>query len=284
MANVQPRVDHVVLDTRDGIDAAADVYRSLGFRLTERGRHTLGSINRLAVFESDYLELLGFDSAAGAPRADIAQFPAGLNGLVFATESAESLFRDLTARDIPMEEPQAFSRPVVLPDGVHDARFCVARLRKGAAPFGRMYFCQHLTPDLVWRPEWRQHPNGAAGLARVSIAARAPAVSAELFLRLFGRDNVREASGGAWNVTAGAVPIEVVPLDILQRQLGDAMPIASGRSDFIARIGIRTAALSRASEALRSAAIPFQVLEAGRILVPASAARNVAIEFVEGRS
>jgi len=264
------------------MDEAVHTYRSLGFFLTQRGRHTLGSINHLAVFESDYLELLGFDNAAGAPRADIAKFPAGLNGLVFATESTESLFRELQARDVPIEEPLAFSRPVILPDGSHDAKFRVVRLRKGAAAFGRLYFCQHFTPDLVWRPEWRRHPNGATGLARVSIAARAPGVSAEPFLRMFGRDNVREASGGGWNVAAGTVPIELLPLDVLQRQLSEAMPLPSGRSDYIARLSIRTASLSQASEVLRSGAIPFHRLEPGRILVPASAAGNVAIEFVEG--
>jgi hypothetical protein len=275
-------VDHVVLDTRDGMDAAVHVYRSLGFCLTERGRHTLGSINHLAVFERDYLELLGFETAAGAPRADIALYPAGLNGLVFGTESADGVFRDLRAKDVAVEEPQAFSRPVILPDGSRDARFQVARLRQGAAAFGRLYFCRHLTPELVWRPEWQRHPNGATGVARVSIAAQAPAVSAELFLRMFGRDHVREAAAGTWQVTAGTVRIEVLPLETLQRQLGQAMPEAAGRGDFMARLSIRTASLAQTSAVLRSAAIPFQHIQPGSILVPARAAGNVGLEFVQG--
>jgi hypothetical protein len=277
-------VDHVVLDTRDGMDAAVHAYRSLGFCLTERGRHTLGSINHLAVFERDYLELLGFDGAAGAPRVDIAPFPAGLNGLVFATESADGVYRDLRARDVAVEEPQAFSRPVILPDGARDARFQVARLRQGAAAFGRLYFCRHLTPELVWRPEWQRHPNGATGVARISIAARVPAVSAELFLRMFGRDRVREAAGGTWQVAAGTVHIEILPLETLQRQLGEAMPEAAGRGDFMARLSIWTASLAQASAVLRSAAISFRQGEPGRILVPAHAAGNVALEFVEGQA
>lgn len=284
MGIAQPRVDHVVLDTRDRLEEAVRVYRSLGFQLTDRGRHTLGSINHLAVFESDYLELLGFDIAAAAVRADIAQYPVGLNGLVFATPSADCLFHDLKARGVPVQEPVAFSRPVILPDGSHDAKFRVVRLQQDAVSFGRLYFCQHLTPDLVWRPEWRKHPNGAVGIARVSIAVRDPGVSADLFIRMFGREIMRQASAGSLTLAAGTVEIELVATDTLQVQLGDAMPLPSGRSDFIAKLGIRTASLRATSKALRDGGIPFTHPDPGRILIPASAALNVAIEFAEWRT
>ena len=280
MEIAQPRVDHVVLDTRDRLKEAVRVYHSLGFHLTDRSRHTLGSINHLAAFESDYLELLGFDIAAGTVRADIARYPVGLNGLVFATPSADSLFHDLRTRGVAVQEPLAFSRPVILPHGSHDAKFRVVRLQD-AASFGRLYFCQHLTRDLVWRPEWRKHPNGAVGIARVSIAVRDPGVSADLFIRMFGREIMRQASAGSWTLAAGTVEIELVATDTLQLQLGDAMPLPSGRSDFIAKLGIRTASLRATSQALRGGGIPFTHPDPGRILIPAGAALNVAIEFAE---
>src|SRR5215472_6536698 len=75
-------LDHIVIDAREEIDRAAQRFAELGFRLTPRGRHTVGSENHLAVFATDYLELLGFGSAA---RAELQPFPIGLNGLVFKT-------------------------------------------------------------------------------------------------------------------------------------------------------------------------------------------------------
>src|ERR1700693_946839 len=84
-------LDHVVVNARDRFDAAALCYRRLGFALTPHGRHTLGSVNRLAVFARDYLELVGVDPAAAAPRAELLRTPVGLNGLVFATEDADAL-------------------------------------------------------------------------------------------------------------------------------------------------------------------------------------------------
>src|SRR5437763_2868128 len=80
MAAISPVLDHVVIDVRDRIDEAMRCFQSLGFNLTPRGRHTLGSVNHLAMFATDYLELLGF--AGDAVRAEIMRFPVGLNGLV----------------------------------------------------------------------------------------------------------------------------------------------------------------------------------------------------------
>jgi len=53
-----PTLDHVVINVRDRIDEGADTFRRLGFTLTPRGYHTLGSMNHLAMFGTDYLELI----------------------------------------------------------------------------------------------------------------------------------------------------------------------------------------------------------------------------------
>ena len=43
-------IDHVVITVGDQLEATADRYQRLGFNLTERGHHTLGSSNYLAIF------------------------------------------------------------------------------------------------------------------------------------------------------------------------------------------------------------------------------------------
>jgi len=103
MAIAHPRVDRVVLDTQDRLEDDVGVDRSRGCHLAERSRHTLGFINHLAVFELDYLELPGFEAAGGAVRADTTQLPVGLNGLLFATPSADSLFQELKSRHVPVQ-------------------------------------------------------------------------------------------------------------------------------------------------------------------------------------
>ena len=79
-----PTLDHVVVNVHDRMDEAAALYARLGFTLTPRGTHSLGSINHLAIFGTDYLELIGTPEGGGA-RQDILGWPMGLNGLVWGT-------------------------------------------------------------------------------------------------------------------------------------------------------------------------------------------------------
>ena len=49
----QTRLDHVVINVRRDMDPAEALCRSLGFTITPRGYHSLGSINHLMMFDTD---------------------------------------------------------------------------------------------------------------------------------------------------------------------------------------------------------------------------------------
>ena len=165
-----PVLDHIVIDVRDRIDEAAQCFLRLGFTLTPRGQHTLGSSNHLAMFATDYLELLGFGQG-GANRPELAPFPIGLNGLVFKADDADRVYREALAAGLPIQPVQSFSRPVTLAGETRDARFRTTRLDPQRVAMGRVYFCQHLTRDLVWGRDGRAHANGASAILRLVIAA-----------------------------------------------------------------------------------------------------------------
>ena len=112
-----PTLDHVVINARDRIDEAAELYRRLGFTLTPRGYHTLGSMNHLAMFGTDYLELIAAE-AGDDRRPEIMGAPLGLNGLVFGSEDSAATYAALRDAGVPVEPPQEFSRPVALPGGL----------------------------------------------------------------------------------------------------------------------------------------------------------------------
>lgn len=275
-----PALDHLVVDVGPALDAAAATYRALGFTLTERGRHSLGSSNHLAMFETNYLELLSAGPTGAPIREELVGFGPGLNGLVLATDDADARARDLRARGVRIREPQSFSRPVRLADGeTRDARFRTVHLAREEVPFGRLYFCQHETRDLVWRPEWQTHPNGAREITGVLICAADPGATAGLFARLFDAGPASAEGGAVQRVTAGAVIIDIASRDAAARRLGPALPAAAGRETFLAAIRLRTHSLSRAADLIgpRIGAVPRE----NRLVVPAAAAGNVALEFVE---
>jgi hypothetical protein len=274
-----PALDHVVINVRDGLDAAAELYGRLGFTLTPRGHHTLGSSNNLAVLGTDYLELLGVQPGGGS-RADVLDWPAGLNGVVFKTFDSDAMYAALQAAGLPVLPPQAFSRPVNMPDGATgDAAFRTVRLERQAAPAGRLFFCHHLTPQLVWHDAWRRHANGALGLQRAVIAAEDPAEPAALLTRLFGEDAVQQ-DGDGFSLLAGLARINIVTPAALAAEFGAAAPDAAGRGQFMAALTLRTASLDRADAALQAGGVAA-VRERGRLVVPARTLDGMTLVFVQ---
>jgi catechol 2,3-dioxygenase-like lactoylglutathione lyase family enzyme len=277
MAALSPVLDHVVIDVRDRIDEAMRCFQSLGFQLTPRGRHTLGSVNHLAMFATDYLELLGF-AGDGAIRPEIMRFPVGLNGLVFTTADADSVHAQAAAAGLPILPVQSFSRPVTLDGVARDARFRTTRLDPAQVAMGRVYFCEHQTPDLVWRPEWQTHPNGACAIARVVVATADPQRTARLFRGLFGDEIVADRNG-AQIIAAGAAQVELSTPDAVAAEFGETAAEAAGRTEHMAALGIRVRSLHEAGRCLRS--VPGLHVERHRLVVPAGAAFNTAIAFSE---
>jgi hypothetical protein len=270
-------LDHVVVDARDRIDEAAQAYQALGFRLTPRGHHTLGSSNNLAVFGSNYLELLGFGQNGGM-RPELAPFPTGLNGLVFKTNDAEDTARRAQQAGIAASPANAFSRPVDMGGSKLDARFRTTHLPPDLSDIGRVYFCEHLTPDLVWRPEWQVHPNGAQQIVRVLIATNDASRQAALFKGLFGPESVaQQANGTADLMLSDGGKVVLAPVADILGSLGAAAPDPDGRGNFMAGFVLRVTSIEAVSRLLRD----FPGLQVGthRVIVPAAAAFNTTLIF-----
>jgi hypothetical protein len=272
-----PTLDHVVVNVRDRIDDAAETYRRLGFTLTPRGYHTLGSMNHLAMFGTDYLELIAV-KPDDSSRPEIMGAPFGLDGLVFGTEDATATYEMLRRNEVPIEPPQEFSRPVEAAGVTHDAVFRTTRLPRSAAAAGRLYFCQHLTREMVWRDEWRHHANGAVGVARAVIAAEEPEILGGLFAHMFGPDTVRATDDGC-SLILGLSRFDVVHPGALWEMFGGAAPDSRGRRDYMAALTFRTVSLDAAETALEAGGIRGVDRIGTSVLVPATEAFGVTLEF-----
>jgi hypothetical protein len=276
MAPPSPILDHIVIDVRDRIDEAAQQFTALGFQLTPRGHHTLGSSNHLAIFATDYLELLGF-GVGGTARPEIQPFPIGLNGLVFKTDDAERIHQHALAAGLPIQPVQSFSRPVSLAGRTQDACFRTTRLDPKEVPIGRVYFCEHLTPELVWRPEWRVHPNGARVIARVVVATPEPQRTGTLFQSLFGP--VVDGRGDRLTVAVGAARLELMTPVAVADEFGEAAAAPVGRSEYLAAVEFTVTSLLETARDLGSNS-GLHVRDR-RVVVPAAGAFNTTIVFTE---
>jgi hypothetical protein len=272
-----PTLDHVVVNVRDRLDTGVAIYRRLGFTMTPRGYHTLGSINHLAILGNEYLELIAVPPGETG-RAEILAAPFGLNGLVFGTENSAAVYAALHGAGVAVEPPLEFSRPVELAGGAKDAIFRTVRLTAGTASAGRIYFCHHLTRDLVWRDEWRHHANGAIGVMRTVIAADDPSVITALFGRMFGADAIRPSRTG-FALALGLSQVDVMTPDALVDEFAGAAPAGDGRGEYMAALTIRTRSLEATGAALAAGQIEGVQRESNRIVVPATQTFGVTVEF-----
>jgi len=181
-----------VIAVRD-LDAAAASFRELGFTLTPRGRHSIGSENHCIMFGSTYIELL----AAPTPHPWLDYYRTflesgdGLAAIALTTDDAQTAYRALPGAKKPME----LSRPVE--GGV--AGFRLVQIEN----IPSVFICQHLTRELVWRPHWQKHVNGASELLGISVPMKQPFAdlpqniewSSPSMLRIRGKGKATETHG-----------------------------------------------------------------------------------------
>lgn len=196
-------LDHTVINVRFGMDRAAEVFAGLGFTLTPQGRHSTGSINHLMMFGTDYLELIGLPEGEPHQRPDVEAAPLGINGIVFKTDDADATHAHLDAVGMAGDPVRAFSRPVDLNGEMKDAKFRTCTARADVFTGGRVYFCEHGTPELVWRPEWQAHANRVVSMPEFVVVSSDPAGEAERFSKLLDEP----PSDGAVAFTGGKVSV-----------------------------------------------------------------------------
>jgi Glyoxalase-like domain len=270
-------LDHVVINVQTRLDAGAAAYGNLGFSLTERGHHTLGTSNHLALFQQDYLELLGVEAGRPNPGWDIVANAVGIQGLAFKTGDADALYRRLTEDRLPALPPEEFSRPVTLPEGTFDARFKVVGVNPSPLQGVRFFFCQHLTPHLVWRREWQSHANGALGIAHLLVAVSDPVRAGEAFARLLGIAARRPIAGGL-EIEAGGVSLRFLAHEAVRRSLAPAL-LAEPKIGVVG-MGVRTRSLKATADALARGGVRPAVTSADRIAVAPADAMGVVLDFV----
>ncbi len=172
-------IDHAMVLVRD-LDRARDTYARMGFTLTPRGFHSLGSRNHCIMFGRDYLELMALPAAPPVAlqyHADFLSKREGVGAFALATGDAAAAHAELTQAGIAAEAPLALSRPV---ENLGEARFTLVQLPPDETPGFRTFICQHHTRDVVWRPEYQRHANGVAGIKSVTIASNDPTRYARL--------------------------------------------------------------------------------------------------------
>lgn len=276
-------LDHTVINVHFDMDRAQAIFESLGFQLTPRGRHSLGSINHLIILKDDYVEIVGLPTDTDQLRQEVLESPIGIDGLVFQTTSADQTHAALIKKALPAQPVQAFSRPVELDGKICQASFRTTRFSPGAYSAGRVYFCQHLTPELVWRKEWQTHPNKVVHTAGFLIVADNPASEAKKYLAA-SDGLLKKGTQGEYRIGARHYELVLVTPAQYQECYGELACTRGERSSFFGAIALKTNKIKSVRAHAQSAKQRFPEIkireQKGRITVSIPYV-NALIDFIQ---
>lgn len=227
-------IDHIAHFLPD-IDAASAALFALGFTLTPFSAQShrpdpggplvpAGTGNRCVMLQNGYLEFLTptHDTPnAQQLRTAIARYT-GVHLIAFGTNRPETDYSRLATEGFAPLSPLTLQRTVGTESGEATARFTVVRVPPNAMAEGRIQYCQHHTPEVVWQQRWLAHPNHATGLAGVLVCVPEPAEAAQRYARFTGLPV--HASGNTWRLdTARGYVLFTAPA-ALQGALGVTAP------------------------------------------------------------
>jgi len=269
-------LDHALIGVRD-LAAARAAWERLGFVATPLGRHLgRGTGNHCLMFARDYLELIGIVDPAGPPSrltGLLAERGEGAIGAALAAASADAARASFLTAGLDPPPVAELRRP----SEQGELRFRLAELPAEATPDLRLFVCEHETPELLRRPEWLDHPNGAVGLRSVVVAVDDPAARQAGLERLFGA-GATASTDDVVTVFAGRHRL----LFVTEQDLAFLHPqleLAPGPLPRGAALSVEVRDLDRAARLLERAGVDFA--ETGAALqVPPEFATGVALSLV----
>jgi hypothetical protein len=274
-------IDHVIVGIRD-LERARSSWGRLGFTLSPRGRHIgQGTANYCIMFPTDYIELLGIvDASDSVERLEtFLRWREGLMAAAFAPAgTAEEARAALLRRHLHPSELRPLARQIELPEGAATPRFSLMSLPPDETPGLDSFLCGQLTPELMRRPEWLVHPNGANGLRALHILVESTIPLLPAYDRLLGIVRVTTTDAVA-SVHVGQQRIVFSTPDDFETmhpglELDREFPLPG-----IAALELVVERLERTADHLTRAQIAFAEMPDGDLAVPAREATGAILFF-----
>ncbi|MFL5105063.1 MAG: VOC family protein [Xanthobacteraceae bacterium] len=286
-------LDHIVHAVRD-LDAAAELYRRLGFTVGARNRHppTWGTQNHIVQLPGVFVELLTVADATGiAPHAersfsfgaynrDFLERGEGLSMMALEGRGAAdaAAFRAAGIGDFTVYD---FEREAKRPDGAPTkVAFSLAFACSGQASDIGFFTSQHHTPENFWNPAFQTHGNTAKAIAAVIMVAENPAEH-QAFLSAFVGEDAVPATSTAITLPTPRGVVEVMTPAAFHTHFAVAPPDL-GRGPRLAALRFAVHDFAAAIGALKAGGIDAQV-RMGRIIVGPAIGMGATLVFAPAR-
>lgn len=213
-------IDHPLIAVHD-IEALRSRLISLGFNMTAVGQHPWGTSTSLAMFDGCLIEIMGIydDSLLDEMPAGGFRFGRHVHAHLQEREgiSLTALHSSSSVIDAKRAEEAGFEvighlefgRDVTLPNGQSGrTKTTLALMPDPHWPRLSFFLCQQHRPELIYVPEWLDHPNTVYGICGVTVLVDDEDHKA-LTDKLEGLYGPAEEIEGGFEVTTASGPIRV---------------------------------------------------------------------------
>jgi catechol 2,3-dioxygenase-like lactoylglutathione lyase family enzyme len=280
MANHIAGIDHAVVGVRD-LEQARATFERLGFRTTPLGRHLgRGTGEHCLIFEGDYVELCGIvDPAEGSESLE--RFLAAGEGLwALALRTADPHATHAAWQEAGLA-PAAVAENgrVVEPD--LELRCRDVMLDAAATSGVPLFACAPERPERLRRREWLGHPNGARGIASVTVVVEEPAAFVLPMSKVFGATCLTETDDTLAVHSGHSIVLFATPDDLdmlhpeVEASIDAEVPSLAVLSLVVPDLAQTAAVLDRHDVAYRQDA-------SGAIGIAPEYSHGVVLEFVAG--
>jgi hypothetical protein len=279
-------LDHIVHAVRD-LDAAAALYRRLGFTVGARNRHPWGTHNHIVQFPGFFVELLtmaeperlgedGISRLFGAFQRDFLARREGFSMLLLESHDAAADAAQFRDAGIAAADALRFEREAKRPDGsTVRVAFSLAFAIDDKADAG-FAVCQQHFSESFWNPAFQSHQNGVAGVAGVVLVADNPS-DHHVFASAFVGERELLATSNGITVKTPRGTLDVMTPAAYASHFGGTPPdVAQGARLAALRLAVGDVAAVAALLAQAGIAADDRM---GRIVVGPDAALGAAIVF-----
>jgi hypothetical protein len=140
---------------------------------------------------------------------------------------------------------------------------------------------QHLTPELIRRPDFLSHQNACVGVnAMAGIIDDTERVAAKLAL-LLGGDSVRTDADGVHLVVPSGHQIDLLLPHIYQARFGDIGRESDSKTPRLSAMTLRVEDLGRTQDVLAGNDLPVDITDDGAVRVVPDHTCGVILDFTE---
>lgn len=281
-------IDHPVIAVTD-LDSARITYERLGFTVPPRGSHIeWGTGNLCIMFPHDYLEMRGIiDAARFTMHLDshLDNFGEGLMGVALGTADVESSYSEAAKHGIDTGDLRRLTRNFEHPEGWTQPSFQLfAPAAADIEGLMHVVVIQHLTPELIRRPDFLEHANGCTSVVSMAGTIYNIERCASKMQRLLGDQAVEHSERGILLRLPSGQFIELLLPDAYVDSYG---VIADSPSPETPRLGAITLCVSKLENTARFFAgndVAFTQPGIDTIRVAPDLTCGVTLQFVENEA